>query len=75
MTTLEHTFPFASIYEDVSKLFVRSGTSYTPVYLVNYAGPWGEEYVWTNHDVPNDPKFVVAYFKFRALHLQVPLVD
>ncbi|KAJ4463331.1 hypothetical protein C8J55DRAFT_444178 [Lentinula edodes] len=56
MTTLEHTFPFASIYEDVSKLFVRSGTSYTPVYLVNYAGPWGEEYVWTNHDVPNDPK-------------------
>ncbi|KAJ3798012.1 hypothetical protein GGU11DRAFT_27909 [Lentinula aff. detonsa] len=56
MTTLEHSLPFAAIYEDVSKLFVRSGTSYTPVYLVNYVGPWGEEYVWANHDVPNDPK-------------------
>ncbi|KAJ3843796.1 hypothetical protein F5878DRAFT_603808 [Lentinula raphanica] len=56
MTTLEHTLPFAAIYEDVSKLFVKSGTSYTPVYLVNYVGPWGEEYVWANHDVPNDPK-------------------
>ncbi|KAJ4475757.1 hypothetical protein J3R30DRAFT_3294092 [Lentinula aciculospora] len=56
MTTLEHTLPFAAIYEDVTNLFVKSRTSYTPVYLVNYVGPWGEEYVWANHDVPNDLK-------------------
>ncbi|KAF9068356.1 hypothetical protein BDP27DRAFT_1327507 [Rhodocollybia butyracea] len=56
MTTLEHTLPFAVVYEDISNLFVNSGTGYTPVYLVNYVGPWGEQYVWANHDVPNDPK-------------------
>ncbi|KAE9398333.1 hypothetical protein BT96DRAFT_957632 [Gymnopus androsaceus JB14] len=56
MTTLEHSFPFPVAYEDVSKLFAQSGTAYTPTYVVSYAGPWGEEYVWANHDVPNDPK-------------------
>lgn len=58
MTTLEHSFPFPVAYEDVSKLFAQSGTAYTPTYVVSYAGPWGEEYVWVNHDVPNDPKYV-----------------
>ncbi|KIK54543.1 hypothetical protein GYMLUDRAFT_206518 [Collybiopsis luxurians FD-317 M1] len=56
MTTLEHSLPFAEIYEDVSNLFVTSGTGYTPTYIVNYGGPWGEEFVWANHDAPNDSK-------------------
>ncbi|KAF5379903.1 hypothetical protein D9757_007185 [Collybiopsis confluens] len=56
MTTLEHSLPFAEIYEDVSTLFANSGTAYTPTYIVNYGGPWGEQYVWANHDVPSDTK-------------------
>ncbi|THV08005.1 hypothetical protein K435DRAFT_959464 [Dendrothele bispora CBS 962.96] len=56
MTSVEHNLPFSSLYEDVLKLFAWSGTGYTPTHLVNYGGPPGEQYVWANHDVPNDVK-------------------
>ncbi|KAF9265808.1 hypothetical protein L218DRAFT_859632 [Marasmius fiardii PR-910] len=56
MTTLEHNLPFPVLYEDVTKLFSLSGSGYTPTYIVYYGGPPGENYLWANHDVPNDPK-------------------
>ncbi|KAJ7623213.1 hypothetical protein FB45DRAFT_924921 [Roridomyces roridus] len=56
MTTLEHAMPIPVLYDDVRTLFALSGTSYTPTHIVNYGGAWGEQMVWANEDVPNDPK-------------------
>ncbi|KAL0568939.1 hypothetical protein V5O48_013038 [Marasmius crinis-equi] len=56
MTTHEHNLPVPALYDDVMQLFSRSGTGYTPTYLVFYGSPPGENYVWANHDVPGDPK-------------------
>ena len=58
MTTHEHNLPIPVLYDDVMQLFARSGTGYTPTYIVFYGGPPGENYVWATHDVPKDPKFV-----------------
>jgi len=68
MTSVEHNLPFSRLYDDVLKLFAWSGTGYTPTHVVNYGGPPGEEYVWANHDVPNDPKCVcLSFFRLLAL--------
>ncbi|KIY66625.1 composite domain of metallo-dependent hydrolase [Cylindrobasidium torrendii FP15055 ss-10] len=56
MTTVEHSMPPAIYYDDVLTLFAQSGTGLTPTHLVSYGGPFGEEHIWANHDVPNDPK-------------------
>ncbi|TFK72232.1 hypothetical protein BDN72DRAFT_763687 [Pluteus cervinus] len=56
MTTVEHALPIPVLYDDVKKLFVLSGTQYTPTHLVNYGGAAGEQWVWATEDVPNDPK-------------------
>ncbi|ESK88278.1 amidohydrolase [Moniliophthora roreri MCA 2997] len=56
MTTVEHAIPVPALYDDVRQLFAQSGTQNTPTHVVNYGGTFGEQYVWANHDVPNDPK-------------------
>ena len=56
MTTVEHALPVPTLYDDVLTLFALSGTGSTPTHLVNYGGAWGEQFVWANEDVPNDPK-------------------
>lgn len=56
MTTVEHALPVPKLYEDVINLFALSGTGYTPTHIVNYGGAWGQEYLWSHHDIPNDPK-------------------
>ncbi|KAF4578451.1 hypothetical protein EYR36_000258 [Pleurotus pulmonarius] len=56
MTTVEHNLPVATLYDDVANLFAFSGTGNTPTHIVNYGGAHGEQFVWTNVDVPNDPK-------------------
>jgi hypothetical protein len=58
MTTVEHALPVPVLYDDVITLFALSGTGSTPTHLVNYVGAWGEQYVWTAEDVPNDTKYV-----------------
>ncbi|KAG5220285.1 amidohydrolase [Salix suchowensis] len=55
MTTVEHNLPVATLYDDVINLFAFSGTGNTPTHIVNYGGAHGEQFVWTNVDVPNDP--------------------
>jgi len=57
MTTIEHNLPVPRLYEDVLTLYALSGTGATPTHLVNFGGAWGEQLVWTNEDVPNDPKY------------------
>ncbi|TFK52226.1 hypothetical protein OE88DRAFT_1678246 [Heliocybe sulcata] len=56
MTTIEHALPVPLLYDDVLTLYALSGTASTPTHIVNYGGAWGEQYVWANEDVPNDPK-------------------
>lgn len=56
MTTVEHAIPTPVLYDDVMKLFILSGTAYTPTHIVNYGGTMGEQYVWATNDIPNDPK-------------------
>ncbi|KAJ3838794.1 hypothetical protein F5878DRAFT_725021 [Lentinula raphanica] len=56
MTTLEHSLPVPVQYADVLTLFALSGTANTPTHLVNYGGTFGEQFIWTAEDIPNDPK-------------------
>jgi imidazolonepropionase-like amidohydrolase/Tol biopolymer transport system component len=47
----EHTIPTYPLHNDVIKLLVESGISYTPTLLVAYGGPWSENY-WYEHEDP-----------------------
>jgi len=47
-TTLEHSIPMAPLYNDVITLFAKSGTAWTPTFIVNYGGIFGERY-WFQH--------------------------
>lgn len=46
MTTVEHSIPIPTLYDDVLTLFSASGTGNTPTHIVNYGGIFGEDYVW-----------------------------
>jgi len=52
----EHTFPIYPLYEDVIGLTAESQTAYTPTLLVNYGGPWAENYFYTRENPHDNPK-------------------
>jgi Tol biopolymer transport system component len=52
----EHTLPIAPLYNDVLQLYAHSGTTWTPTLIVQYGGPWGENYWYEHSDVIDDPK-------------------
>ena len=52
----EHSYPIAPLYEDVVKVIAASGITYTPTLLVQYGGPWAENYWYQQHDVTRDAK-------------------
>lgn len=56
MTTVEHSLPIPTLYDDVLTLFSASGTGNTPTHIVNYGGIFGEEYVWAHESLPFDDK-------------------
>ena len=58
MTTVEHALPVSVLHDDVLTLYALSGTGATPTHIVNYGGAMGEQLIWANHDLPNDPKCV-----------------
>ncbi|MBI5868709.1 MAG: PD40 domain-containing protein [candidate division Zixibacteria bacterium] len=49
ITTLEHPFPQAQLYDPELRLLGRFGTGYTPTLIVGYGGLWGENY-WYQHE-------------------------
>ncbi len=49
----EHTFPIYPLYDDVIGLTAASQSAYTPTLLVNYGGPWAENYFYTREN-PHD---------------------
>jgi imidazolonepropionase-like amidohydrolase/Tol biopolymer transport system component len=55
---IEHTMPIAPIFTDVVRLLVESGVTYTPTLVVQYGGPWAENYWYEHTDVLNDSRLL-----------------
>ena len=53
---LEHTLPIMPLYKDAIQLVAQSGVVYTPTLLVQYGGPWAENYFYESTDVHGDRK-------------------
>jgi Tol biopolymer transport system component len=53
---IEHTLPIAPQYKDAITLFAQSGVTWTPTLVVQYGGPWAENYWYENTNVVDDPK-------------------
>ena len=52
----EHTLPITPLYKDVIQMFAQSGITETPTLIVNYGGPFGQEYWFENTDVHDNAK-------------------
>ena len=53
---IEHTLPIAPMYKDAISLFSQSGTTWTPTLLVQYGGPWAENWWYEHYDIMSDAK-------------------
>jgi len=61
---VEHNVPVTPAYKDMIELFLTSQTTTTPTLLVNYGGPWSENYFYATEKVHDDPK--LARFTMEA---------
>jgi hypothetical protein len=52
----EHTLPITPLYNDVLQMFAKSGIAETPTLIVNYGGPFGEDYWFENTEVHDNAK-------------------
>ncbi|MEX2180686.1 MAG: amidohydrolase family protein [Gemmatimonadaceae bacterium] len=52
----EHNIPVTPLYRDVTGFFAFTGIAYTPTLVVNYGGPWGENWFYTKERPYDDPK-------------------
>ncbi|HKW57011.1 MAG TPA: amidohydrolase family protein [Candidatus Acidoferrum sp.] len=52
----EHTLPITPLFKDVLQMFAQSGISETPTLIVNYGGPFGQEYWFENTEVHDNAK-------------------
>jgi Tol biopolymer transport system component len=52
----EHTLPITPLYNDVLQMFAKSGIAETPTLIVNYGGPFGEDYWYENTEVHDNTK-------------------
>jgi Tol biopolymer transport system component len=52
----EHTLPITPLYNDVLQIFAKSGVAATPTLIVNYGGPFGENYWYEYSEVHDNPK-------------------
>ena len=53
---LEHSMGITPLGRDVTSFMAWSNRTYTPTLLVNYGGPWGENYFYTRENPYADPK-------------------
>jgi Tol biopolymer transport system component len=51
---LEHTLPITPLFKDIVKLVAESRITYTPTLLVQYGGPWAENYFYETSDLHAD---------------------
>src|SRR5919199_1181447 len=54
----EHAYPITPLYQDVVKVVAQSGITYTPTLLVQYGGPFAENYWFEHYDIHSDPKLL-----------------
>ena len=52
----EHTLPITPLYKDVLQMFAKSGIAETPTLIVNYGGPFGEDYWYEFGEVHDNSK-------------------
>jgi len=52
----EHTLPITPLFNDVLQMFAKSGIAETPTLIVNYGGPFGEDYWFENTEVHDNAK-------------------
>ncbi len=52
----EHTLPITPLYNDVLQIFAKSGIAETPTLIVNYGGPFGEDYWYEFSEVHDNAK-------------------
>jgi hypothetical protein len=52
----EHSYPIMPIYNDIVKVVAASGITYTPTLIVQYGGPWGENYWFEHWNIHDDAK-------------------
>jgi hypothetical protein len=52
----EHTLPITPLYKDVLEIFAKSGIAETPTLIVNYGGPFGEDYWYEYSEVHDNAK-------------------
>jgi len=52
----EHTLPITPLYKDVLETFAQSGIAETPTLIVNYGGPFGEDYWYEYSEVHDNAK-------------------
>ncbi len=52
----EHTLPVTPLYKDVLTMFAQSGIAETPTLIVNYGGPFGEDYWYEFSEVHDNAK-------------------
>jgi Tol biopolymer transport system component len=57
---IEHAMPIVPAYKDMVELMKQSGTTNTPTLVVQYGGPWAENYFYTTENVVGDKK--LAHF-------------
>ena len=53
---LEHSMGITPLGTDVTKFMAWSNRTYTPTLLVNYGGPWAENWFYTRENPYADPK-------------------
>jgi Tol biopolymer transport system component len=52
----EHTLPITPLFNDVLQIFAKSGIAETPTLIVNYGGPFGEDYWFEYSEVHDNAK-------------------
>ena len=52
----EHAYPIMPLYKDVVTVVAASGITYTPTLIVQYGGPFGENYWFEHYDIHDDAK-------------------
>ncbi|HEX2781164.1 MAG TPA: amidohydrolase family protein, partial [Gemmatimonadaceae bacterium] len=52
----EHAYPIAPLFDDAVKTIAASQITYTPTLIVQYGGPWAENYWYESYDVTTDAK-------------------
>ncbi|KAL4792222.1 hypothetical protein BDV19DRAFT_392396 [Aspergillus venezuelensis] len=55
-TSHEHPLPIPWLYDDVLSLIEASGSSYTPLAVMNYGGIFGQHWIHQNEEIPRDTK-------------------